>query len=260
MPVFRPQYYESGVYHIYNRGVAKLPTFLDSEDYHSFTDILRYFVKGFPLQSLQKYANLPVPKAVQRPDLPVTYKADPLSNGLFKPLVDVIGYCLMPNHFHLLVQLKQLKGGVPKPDGRFAYFQTISELVRRLGITYSHKFNKRHNREGALFQGRYKIKHIPADPDVLQVIRYIHLNPVVAGIVVKPEHWLFSDFRAYTTVGVDGGDRSMRTFQVTKTDLVLSYFNGSAQRYGEFVRSAISEQEAAVIGKYILDEVEEHTS
>ena len=55
MPIYRPKYYEHGVYHIYNRGVAKLPTFLHDDDYHDFQDILRYLAIGFPLQ---KDANL----------------------------------------------------------------------------------------------------------------------------------------------------------------------------------------------------------
>ncbi|EKD87457.1 MAG: hypothetical protein ACD_36C00073G0004 [uncultured bacterium] len=231
MPHFRPEYFEHGVYHIYNRGVAKLPTFLDSEDYHSFEDILRYLVAGFPEK---KDANLPVP---------VTYKADPKSNGLFKSLLSVLAYCLMPNHFHLLIQQKAETNPVS--------FQPIPELVRRLCITYSHKFNKKYNREGAIFQGRFKIKNIPSDPDLLQVVRYIHLNPVVAGLVQKPEHWLFSDYRVYA-IG------SMRTFQqVTSTDLVLSYFKGLPNRYKEFVDAVISEQEAKVIENYIIDRGEE---
>lgn len=243
MPAFRPEYFENGVYHVYNRGVAKLPTFIGPDDYHDFQDILRYFLIGFPVPT-QKYANLPDPGSQ---DLPVTYKADPQSNGLFKPLVDIIGYCLMPNHFHLLVQLKNPDGEIKKPNGRFAYFHTLPELIRRVGITYSHKFNRRHKREGALFQGRFKVKHIPSDPDLLQVIRYIHLNPVVASLVQKPAQWAYSDYQNYATPG------SMRTFQVTNTKLVLSYFSGKSEKYVEFVHDVITENEARVIGQYVMD-------
>ena len=205
MPAFRPDYFEHGVYHIYNRGVAKLPTFLGPDDYHDFQDIVRNFLIGFPVK---KDANLLSPNQAI---LPVTYKADPQSNGLFKPLLDVIGYCLMPNHFHLLIQLMKPEGEMQRPNGRFASFYTLPELVRRVCITYSHKFNRRHKREGALFQGRFKVKVVPNDEDVLQVIRYIHLNPVVAGLVTSPDHWVYSDYHIYATHG------SMRTFYTLKT-------------------------------------------
>ena len=241
MPIYRPKYYEHGVYHIYNRGVAKLPTFLHDDDYHDFQDILRYLAIGFPLQ---KDAILPV----KNPHLPVTYKADPLSNGLFRPLIDIIAYCLMPNHFHLVVQIKQPVGQIRQMNGSIASFYSIPELIRRLCITYSHKFNRKYGREGALFQGRFRIKHIPEDRDVLQVVRYVHINPVVAGLVVKPEEWLFGDYHVYVKPG------SMRSFQVTNTNLVLSYFDGDVEQYKEFVHAVISEQESKLIAKYIIDQ------
>lgn len=244
MPIHRPEYFEHGVYHIYNRGVAKLPMFLNADDYHDFQDILRYLIKGFPQQ---KDANLPKSKA----DLPVTYKADHMSNGLFRPLLDLIAYCLMPNHFHLLIQVKQPTGKIQKSDGRFASFCSIPEFLRRACNTYSHKFNRLHGREGALFQGRFKIKHIPSDPDVLQVARYIHLNPVVSSLVTKPERWLFCDYHEYLISG------SMRTFQITNPGLILSYFGGNPERYRAFIQETLSEREAKTIAKYIIDGDEE---
>jgi len=249
MPVNRPQYFESGVYHIYNRGVAKLPIFLNEDDYHDFQDILRYLLIGFPTK---KDAILPRLPQEAKPDLPVTYKADPLSNGLFRPFIDLIAYCLMPNHFHLLVQLKQPLGQTKRIDGRIASFQTIPEFIRRLCITYGHKFNRRYKREGAVFQGRFKVKHIPQDPDVLQIARYIHLNPVISGIVIRPEMYLFSDFNIYIVPG------SLFQFQFTKTRLILSYFSGNPNRYKDFIEATITENEAKVIGKYIVDADEDH--
>lgn len=241
MPVYRPQYFEGGIYHVYNRGAAKLPTFLSSDDYHDFQDILRYLLIGFPVK---KDAIVPANKSY----LPVTYKADPLSNGLFRPLLDLVAYCLMPNHFHLLLQVKVPVGEIKQPDGRIGSFQTVSEFIRRLCITYSHKFNRRNKREGAVFQGKFKIKHVPKDKDVLQVSRYIHLNPVIARLVLKPEQWLFGDYHAYISPG------SLASFKVTNTRLILSYFNEKPQQYKEFIDAVISEQEGKIVGKYIIDQ------
>lgn len=246
MPIHRPEYFEHGVYHIYNRGVAKLPTFLSVDDYHDFQDILQYLLIGFPTR---KDAILPIP--INNPYLPVTYKADPLSNGLFRPLLDLLAYCLMPNHFHLLIQIKVPIAEIKQHDGRIASFQSVSEFMRRLCITYSHKFNRRSKREGVVFQGRFKIKHVPKDPDVLQVSRYIHLNPVIAGLVTKPEQWLFSDYHTYVS------PQGLPSLKITNTELLLSSFNNNPQQYKEFVDGVISEQEGKIIGKYIVDQDQE---
>lgn len=243
MPVARPDYFEHGVYHIYNRGVARLPTFLSDDDYHDFQDILRYLLIGFPTR---RDPILPRNKLA----LPVTYKADPLSNGLFRPLLDLLAYCLMPNHFHLLIQILKPIGEIAE-DRSIRSFQSISEFMRRLCITYSHKFNRRNKREGAVFQGKFKIKHVPNDKDMLQVSRYIHLNPVNAGLVAKPEQWLFSDYNTYITPG------SLAHFKVTNMQLLLSYFNNNPQQYKEFIHSEISEREGKIIGKYIIDQDKE---
>lgn len=242
MPIYRPDYFEDGVYHIYNRGVAKLPTFLTDDCYHDFQDILRYLLIGFPVK---KDANLPS-SPVEKDHLPVTYRADPQSNGLFRPLIDLLAYCLMPNHFHLLIQLKQTEGRLKSTDGRMRTFQPISELVRRLCITYSHKFNYRHRREGAVFQGRFRIKNVPGDPDVVQVARYIHLNPV-PELVASPEQWLFGDYHVYASPG------SLEKFQITKPNLIFSYFNNSPDQYREFIEAEISELEAKRLAKYAID-------
>ena len=241
MSYSRPEYAEHHVFHIYNRGVAKLPIFINDEDYKDFQDIIRYLLIGFPSQ---KDANLPRDTNL----LPVTYKADPLSNGLFRSLIDLIAHCLMPNHFHLIVQIKQATGSMKRVDGRIASFYSVPEFIRRLCITYGHKFNGRNSREGAVFQGRFKIKHIPDDSSVLQVCRYIHINPVVANLVQKPEEWRFSDYRQY----VEANDLERPSF--TNTHLLLSYFDGKRQRYKEFVESSISEHEVKVIQRYIIDE------
>lgn len=239
MPVQRPDFFEGGVYHIYNRGVAKLPTFLQEEDYIDFRDIMRYLLIGFP-ELKQKDAILPK-------DWPVSYKADRSSNGLFRNYVNLCAYCLMPNHFHLMVQLKVPEGKIQKPDGRIASFQTIPEFIRRLCITYSHKFNHKYKREGALFQGRFKIKQVPGDLDVLQVIRYIHLNPVVSNLVKRPEKWAYSDYGHYTGLGAPSGQN------ITQQDFVLSYFDKKREQYKDFVEAPIIDRESRILAKYMMD-------
>ena len=96
--------------------------------------------------------------------------------------VVVHGYCLMPNHYHLLVET---------PLGKLHRF--MQELIGE----YSQFFNRRHERIGPLFQGRYKALLVERDSYALAVGRYIHLNPVKAGIVKRPEDFPWSSYRAY---------------------------------------------------------------
>ena len=88
-----------------------------------------------------------------------------------------VAHCLMPNHFHLLVR--------PGPSG-------ISTLLHRVLGPYAQWFNRRHECVGHLFQGRFGSRVIDSDEDFLTVLRYIHRNPVEAGLVPRPELWEWS--------------------------------------------------------------------
>lgn len=89
-------------------------------------------------------------------------------------------YCLMHNHFHLALQ----RGSTPLP-----------KLMHRLLTAYSRVFNDRWNKVGHAFQGRYGSRLITSDADLMGVIRYIHLNPVAAGLVGQPSGWAWSSHR-----------------------------------------------------------------
>lgn len=97
----------------------------------------------------------------------------------------VYAYCLMGNHFHLLVRTVKAN---------------ISQSMRQLNGTYAQYFNKRHARVGHVFQGRFKIVLILDEERLLTAARYLVLNPVRAGLVNTPEAWPWSSYRA--TVGV----------------------------------------------------------
>lgn len=98
----------------------------------------------------------------------------------------VHAYCLMENHYHLLVE-------TPKPN--------IGAGMRWLNGVYSHRFNERHGRVGHSFQRRYADGHITDDEHLREVVRYIPLNPVRAGLVKHPEGYRWSSYRA--TLGTD---------------------------------------------------------
>lgn len=91
-------------------------------------------------------------------------------------------YCLMDNHYHLLLET---------PDGN------ISMAMRQLNGRYAQGFNRRHERVGHLFQGRFMSKLVEKDGYLLTVVRYISLNPVRASLVQNPEDWTWSSYRAH---------------------------------------------------------------
>ena len=92
-------------------------------------------------------------------------------------------FCLMGNHYHFVIQTRQAN---------------LSVLMRRVNSLYSLTFNQRHGRHGHVFEGRFKALHVDREAYLLEVCRYVDLNPVRAGLVESPEQWRWSSYRAHT--------------------------------------------------------------
>lgn len=133
-------------YHIYSRGVDKRPIFLDHEDEKRFRRLLYVcngskpivykIIKNWPLASIERGA----------------------------PITAIGAYCLMPNHFHLLLRETQ-EGGITK-------------FMSKLLTAYSSYFNKKYDRTGALFSSEFKSEHLDTDEYLKYIFSYIHLNPL----------------------------------------------------------------------------------
>jgi len=135
------------VYHIYNRGVDKRKIFINPKDRERFYQSMIVFNANDPVGSLYEHAfNLRLGR----------------SKTNTKPLVDIISYCLNPNHYHLIVRQRSQNG--------------ISEFMKRLGGGYTMYFNARNKRSGALFQGRFKSVHITTNEQLIHVVSYVNLN------------------------------------------------------------------------------------
>jgi REP element-mobilizing transposase RayT len=113
--------------------------------------------------------------------------------------VSVLGYCLMTNHVHLLLREND---------------DDISVFMKRLGVSYAYWYNWKYERVGHVFQDRFKSECVEDDVYLLTVIRYIHLNPIKASIVNKPEEYEWSSCAAYYKA-----DRNSITFPDTTTIL-----------------------------------------
>ena len=135
-------------YHLYNRGTDKRNIYLDRADYRRFTELLYVCNSTEPvnIRTLHKA------------------KESIYLHDRTQTLVAIGAYCLMPNHFHIL--LTPLKD-----DG-------VTKFMNKLGTSYSMYFNKKYERTGALFQGRFKAKHADSDEYLKYLYAYIHLNPV----------------------------------------------------------------------------------
>jgi putative transposase len=141
-----------------------------------------------------------------------------LTENLTKYKVNLHAYALMGNHYHLLIET---------PLGN------ISSFMQSLNTAYTTYFNRKRNRIGHLFQGRYKALLIEADSYLLQLSRYIHLNPVTVKMVEKPDDYVYSSYKAYI-------DPGQQTF-VTRS-LILSMVAPQGidphLRYADFVLSS----------------------
>jgi putative transposase len=99
--------------------------------------------------------------------------------------IRIASYCLVPNHYHMLVQT---------PDAN------ISRSMRHLNGVYTQRYNRRHNCDGQLFRGRYKSILIDTDSYLLQAVRYIHRNPLRAGLVEKIDAYKWSSHKGYISI------------------------------------------------------------
>lgn len=106
-----------------------------------------------------------------------------LARALHKCEAKAFAFCLKDNHYHFVLQTAQAN---------------LSALMHCVNSVYCSTFNRRHGRCGHLFEGRFKALHVDRDAYLLEVCRYVELNPVRAGMVVQPEAWRWSSYRSNT--------------------------------------------------------------
>jgi REP element-mobilizing transposase RayT len=135
----KPRIEIDGFYHIINRGVEQRVVFKDKEDYEYFEELMCTYARSHN--------------------------------------ITIHNYCLMPNHYHLLIEVKG---------------QTLSKYMRHLNMNYAIYFNKKYKRSGHLWQGRFQSWYVTDDAYLYTLILYIEHNPVKAGMVNAPEEYPYS--------------------------------------------------------------------
>ncbi len=193
------EFAENEYYHVYNRGVEKRIIFLDDQDYTVFLGLLKKYLTGVQTSKTDRHR-------IKRID----------------DKVQLLAYCLMPNHFHLLLHQTDIDG--------------VHTLMRKLATGYVMYFNNHYHRVGGLFQGVYKASRINADAYLQHISRYIHLNPD------DYKAWPYSSYQNYV------GNRQQNWLQ---TDQILSLFDDMSE-YQEFVADYVSTRNELQVLKWQL--------
>jgi putative transposase len=183
-------------YHVYARGASRQEIFLDDADYWYFLELFRRYLSP---EEILDSARMPY---------------DKLHDD-----VELLCYCLMPNHFHLLLyQVNE---------------HAMQRLMRGVMTAYSRYFNKKYKRSGSLFESRYKASRISSDEYLMRITRYIHLNPK------KWRNYPYSSLVHYT----EGNDADW-----LREQRILGLFS-SKSAYGEFVADYESVKESLTLVK-----------
>ena len=170
--------YPNAWHHVMNRARRGQDLFVDKADYQQFIDLLQE------------------------------------TTDLFN--VRVAAYCLMPTHYHLMLQT---------PDAN------LSRCMRHLNGVYTQRYNVSHSCDGTLFRGRYKSILVDADNYVLQLVRYIHRNPLTAGLVKRLDQYVWSSHKGY----LSKAKKWNWLYKHFVLDMLTTQINSQIQIYKQFM-------------------------
>jgi REP element-mobilizing transposase RayT len=175
----RRDFAPGGAYHVFARGSNRQPIFVHDTDRVDFLACLEHVVVRCRLRCL--------------------------------------AYCLMSNHYHLIVET---------PDGR------LSQAMQRLNSRYALRFNRRYERDAHLFKNRFGAVAQTTESQLLWTLRYVVRNPIESGVCDAPEHWPWSSYRAYA-----GLERAPRFLDVGQ---LLSHFGDTPERAQNVFRAYVN--------------------
>ena len=186
-------------YHFYNRGNNRQPIFFQPENY-------LFFLRRFKEYVL--------------------------------PFVDVLVYCLMPTHYHILVKVKQQTSEVLETSD---VSKQVSLAMQKFLISYAKAINRRFSRIGSLFQGQFQAKPVKTEAHLQNLCIYIHANPVKDGLVTAPRDWIYSNYLEWL---------GQRGSELVDRDFIQEHFRTSAE-YRTLVEQFLKT-------RYLPDDVREY--
>ncbi len=209
------------IYHVFNRSVARLPIFLTEKDYQRALEVIQFYSFIKPSLRFSHYNRLPTESKYKFLD-------DLFKNG--KKQIKLLAFCLMPNHFHLLLKEIEENG--------------ISLFIKNFQGSYAKYFNIKNDRNGSLFQSRFKAVRIETDEQFIHVARYIHLNPLTAFVLkeIKDlEEYSWCSYKEYI------GKSKM---EVAEKEQLLTYFS-SIEKLKSFTADQMDYQRALETIKHL---------
>jgi len=212
MPIRKTPLITDQIYHVFNRSVAGQIIFRNSREYKLFIELVEYYSFSDVRLRFSHYTRLE--KNVRIQTLDELYKSS-------KRLVNVYAFCVMPNHYHILVKQNVDNG--------------ISDFIRKLQGSYAHYLNIKTKRAGSVYQSPFKGSLIEYDEQFIHVARYIHINPLTSYLLDKKDKlksYTWNSYRDY--IGVDS-----RKF--IKKNKLLNYFN-STQEFIDFTLNQVDYQ------------------
>ncbi len=203
------------IYHIFNKSIENSTIFKNDRDYERFIKAIKFYSYNYKIK-FSRFLRLKEPIILQKE----------------KSKIEIIAYCIMPTHFHLII------------TNLYSDEKIVSTYEKNLMDSYTRYFNTKYKRKGPLWQSRTKKIYIEKDEYLLHLTRYIHLNPVTAGLVEKPEDWKYSSYYEYIS-----GNENLCNYK--------KYFPqryNFSKTYKEFVNDRINYQKELAKIKKIIKE------
>lgn len=212
----------SEIYHVFTKSIAGYEIFTEDCDFSRIIKTINYYlIKNPPLKFSRFIEEYKTPASF----LDITNKEN-------ERIVKIIAYCIMPTHMHMIVQQIENNG--------------ISTFMRKLLNSYSKYFNIKNSRKGPLWENRFRNVLVEKDEQLLHLTRYIHLNPVTAYLVEKPEYWKYSSYHEY--IGFDYPESNKKICEFEE------FLEIKPLPYKEFVNTRIDDQrEFARIKNLLLE-------
>ena len=214
------------IYHIYNRGTDKREIFLDPNYYSRFISILKHCLTyDYPYSLLVRSLKTAKSKAQKQQIF------QRLETKRVEPLVEIISFCLMPNHYHLTLKQLSNKG--------------ISNFMQRIGNAYTKYFNILQDRSGRLFETTFKAVLVESEEQLLHLTRYQHINPHSLDLTPKElVNYSWSSLPVYL---------GKKEPSFVNPEMVLSAFK-KTESYLKFVLAEIAESETFHIQDVAIDD------